>query len=279
MEFQFTKMHGLGNDMILIDDREHVIKNENEFARSILHRHTGIGADCLLLVRNSDIADVKMMVLNNDGTEAEMCGNGIRCFIKYVIEAGIIHETEFTCETLAGIKCPHAVVENGIVTAIGVDMGEPKLNCKDIPVAAEGEFREKILFSHGKRFTVTSVNTGIPHTVVFVDDVALTEVEYYGSDIEQSPIFPRHTNVDFVQVIDRENIIMRVWERGCGCTMCCGTGACASAVACILAGKTDRKVKVHVEIGTLEIEWRDDNTLWMSGPAETVCDGVYYYNK
>ena len=279
MEFRFTKMHGLGNDMILIDDREHIIKDENEFARCILHRHTGIGADCLLLVRNSDIADIRMMIFNNDGTEAEMCGNGIRCFIKYVIESGIIHQTEFTCETLAGIKRPHAVVENGIVTEIGVDMGEPKLKCSEIPVAAEGEFREKILFSHGKRFTVTSVNTGIPHTVVFVDDAALTEVEYYGSDIEQSPIFPKHTNVDFVQVIDRENIIMRVWERGCGCTMCCGTGACASAVACILAGKTDRKVKVHVEIGTLEIEWRDDNTLWMSGPAETVCDGVYYYNK
>ena len=158
-------------------------------------------------------------------------------------------------------------------------MGEPKLDCADIPVSAEGDFLQKSLYSHGRRFTVSCVNTGIPHTVVFVDDVDLTDVEYYGRDIEHSPIFPKRTNVDFVQVIDRENIIMRTWERGCGSTMCCGTGACASAAACILAKHTERRVNVHVEIGTLSIEWLPDNTLYMSGPASTVCEGVYHYEQ
>lgn len=278
MEFKFSKMHGLGNDMVIVDDREERITDINEFARRILHRNTGIGADSLLIVRNSDVADIKMLILNIDGSEAEMCGNGIRCFVRFVIEKGIIDAADFTVETLDGIKRPHAEIENGQVVSIGVDMGEPKLNCADIPVAAEGEFREKNLFSHGRRFTVTSVNTGVPHTVAFVPDCSVVDVEYYGKYIERSPIFPKRTNVDFVQIIDRENIIMRVWERGCGCTMCCGTGACASAVACILAGKTERKVNVYVEIGMLTIEWREDNTLYMKGPAETVCEGVYYFN-
>lgn len=276
MEVKFSKMHGLGNDMVLVDDRDELIADVNEFARQILHRNTGVGADSLLVVRNSSIADIKMLILNIDGSEAEMCGNGIRCFVKYVIENGIIASTDFTVETLSGIKRPHAVIENGSVVSIGVDMGEPKLDCTDIPVAAEGDFCEKTLYSHGQKFIVTSVNTGVPHTVAFVSDCDLIDVEYFGRDIERSPIFPKRTNVDFVQVIDRENIIMRAWERGCGCTMCCGTGACASAVACILAGKTDRKVNVHVEIGTLCIEWRADNTLFMTGPAKKVCDGTFY---
>ena len=276
MKFEFAKMHGLGNDMVLVDDREERIKDINGFAERILHRNTGVGADSLLIVRNSDIADIKMLILNIDGSEAEMCGNGIRCFVKFCIEKGILNKTEFTVETLSGIKHPKAVVENGEVIGIGVNMGEPKLDCADIPVAAEGEFQQKSLFSHGRRFTVTSVNTGVPHTVAFVDDADLTDVEYYGKDIERSPIFPKRTNVDFVQVIDEENIIMRAWERGCGCTLCCGTGACASAVACILAGYTGRKVNVHVELGTLEIEWLEDNSIYMFGPAKTVCEGVYY---
>lgn len=279
MKFEFSKMHGLGNDMVLIDDRDERITDVNAFARSILHRNTGVGADSLLIVRRSEIADIKMLILNIDGTEAEMCGNGIRCFVKFCIEKGIMDKTEFTVETLSGVKRPRATVENGVVTGIGVDMGAPKLDCADIPVSAEGEFQQKSLFSHGRRFTVTSVNTGVPHTVAFVDDAALTDVEYYGKDIERSPIFPKRTNVDFVQVIDDENIIMRAWERGCGCTLCCGTGACASVVACILASYTTRKVNVHVELGTLEIEWLADDSIYMFGPAQTVCEGVFYYTE
>lgn len=276
MEFKFTKMHGLGNDMILIDDREERIKDLSGFAARILHRNTGVGADSLLVVRNSGIADIRMLILNIDGSEAEMCGNGIRCFVKLVIENGIIDSPDFTVETLSGVKKPSAVIKDGNVVSIGVDMGIPKLKCEEIPVSAEGQFIEKSLFSHGKRFTVTCVNTGVPHTVAFVDDCKLIDPEYYGRDIEHSPIFPRRTNVDFVQVIDRRNIVMRTWERGCGCTMCCGTGACASAVACILAGKTERKINVHVDIGVLTIEWRDDNRIIMTGPAQKICDGIYY---
>ena len=279
MLFNFTKMHGLGNDMILIDDREEKIRNINEFARRILHRNTGVGADNLLIVRRPSLpgADVRMLILNNDGSEAEMCGNGMRCFVKFIIEKGIVPAPDVSVETLSGIKKTHAELSDGAVVRIGVNMGEPKLDCADIPVSAEGDFLQKSLYSHGRRFVVSCVNTGIPHTVVFVDDVDLTDVEYYGRDIEHSPIFPKRTNVDFVQVIDRENIIMRTWERGCGSTMCCGTGACASAAACILAKHTERRVNVHVEIGTLGIEWLPDNTLYMSGPAATVCEGVYHY--
>lgn len=279
MEFKFAKMHGLGNDMVVIDDREERISDINDFAMKILHRNIGVGADSLLVIRNSKIADIKMLILNIDGSEAEMCGNGIRCFVKYCIEKGIMDKPDFTVETLSGIKRPHAVIENGVVTGIGVDMGEPKLACEEIPVSAEGEFQQKHLYSHGRRFTVTSVNTGVPHTVAFVDDADLTDVEYYGKDIEHSPIFPRRTNVDFVQVVDTENIIMRAWERGCGCTLCCGTGACASVVACILAGHTGRKVNVHMELGTLVIEWLPDNSLYMFGPAKTVCEGVFYLDE
>lgn len=277
MEFKFAKMHGLGNDMIIIDDREERINDLNAFAARILHRNTGVGADSLLVIRNSAVADIRMLILNIDGSEAEMCGNGIRCFVKFIIENGIISSPHFTVETLSGIKKPYAIIKDGKVVSIGVEMGTPKLECDEIPVSGEGRFIEKNLFSHGKRFTVTCVNTGVPHAVAFVDDCKLLDLEYYGRDIEHSPIFPRRTNVDFVEVIDRENIAMRAWERGCGSTMCCGTGACASAVACILAGKTERKVSVHVDIGVLIIEWRSDNELIMTGPAQSVCDGVYYY--
>ncbi len=276
MQFEFTKMHGLGNDMILIDDREEKIKDINSFAVDILHRNTGVGADSLLIVRNSDVADIRMLILNIDGSEAEMCGNGIRCFVKFVIEKGIINSNEFSVETLSGIKKPKAYMENGKVVSIGVDMGKPLLDCESIPIAAEGRFVDKSLFSHGKRFNVTGVNTGVPHTVAFVDDCELIDVEYYGKDIERSPIFPKRTNVDFVQVIDRNNIVMRAWERGCGCTMCCGTGACACVVACVLNGKTERHVNVHVETGTLVIDWLDNDSLYMAGPAKVVCEGTYF---
>ncbi len=275
---KFWKYHGIGNDFIVLDCITDPVPVDPAWCEQVCDRHFGIGADGVLYILPGQGTDITMRIINADSSEAEMCGNGIRCFVKFVIEKGIMPVNEFTVETLSGIKRPTAVVEDGRVVSIGVDMGEPRLDCADIPVAADGRFIEKSLFSHGKRFTVTSVNTGVPHTVAFVDDCNLLDVEYYGKDIEHSPIFPRRTNVDFVQIIDRSNIVMRAWERGCGCTMCCGTGACASVVACILAGRTERRVNVHVEIGTLVIEWRDDNTLYMTGPAETVCEGTYFYN-
>ncbi len=281
MAVEFSKMHGLGNDMVIVDDRCEVIganKNrERGFALSILDRHTGVGADSLLLIRNSDKADIKMLIYNIDGTEAEMCGNGLRCFVKYVIESGIICAPSFTVETLSGIKRPTAFIKNGIVTAIGADMGEPLLDCESIPVAADGVFQNRIIFSHGVEFKVTALNVGVPHAVAFVRDVETLDVAHYGRDIERMPLFPKRINVDFVQVVDNENIILRSWERGCGVTLCCGTGACASVVACALSGHTGRRVNVHVELGTLIIEWREDNSIYMQGPAQTVCEGMFNY--
>lgn len=282
MNIEFSKMHGLGNDMIIVDDRCGLIgtdkASERNFALSILNRHTGVGADTLLLMRDSSLSDLKMLIYNIDGTEAEMCGNGLRCFVKYAIECGIIDRNEFTVETLSGIKRPTAFVKDGIVTAVGADMGEPALDCERIPVAADGVFRNRTLFSHGTEFKVTALNVGVPHAVVFVKDVESLDVAYYGRDIERMPLFPRRINVDFVQVVDNENIMLRSWERGCGVTLCCGTGACASAVACALGGHTNRRVNVHVELGTLVVEWREDNSIYMQGPALNICKGSFDYN-
>ena len=274
--YDYILCSGSGNRFLLFDTLRSDLSGLNiaAFAAEELHR---FGVDGLLLLTRDGRGRFGMRMFNTDGSEAEMCGNGIRCFVKFIIEKGIVPAPDVSVETLSGIKKTHAELSDGAVVRIGVNMGEPKLDCADIPVSAEGDFLQKSLYSHGRRFVVSCVNTGIPHTVVFVDDVDLTDVEYYGRDIEHSPIFPKRTNVDFVQVIDRENIIMRTWERGCGSTMCCGTGACASAAACILAKHTERRVNVHVEIGTLGIEWLPDNTLYMSGPAATVCEGVYHY--
>ena len=274
--YDYILCSGSGNRFLLFDTLRSDLSGLNiaAFAAEELHR---FGVDGLLLLTRDGRGRFGMRMFNTDGSEAEMCGNGIRCFVKFIIEKGIVPAPDVSVETLSGIKKTHAELSDGTVARIGVNMGEPKLDCADIPVSAEGDFLQKSLYSHGRRFIVSCVNTGIPHTVVFVDDVDLTDVEYYGRDIEHSPIFPKRTNVDFVQVIDRENIIMRTWERGCGSTMCCGTGACASAAACILAKHTERRVNVHVEIGTLGIEWLPDNTLYMSGPAATVCEGVYHY--
>lgn len=275
--YDYILCSGSGNRFLLFDTLRSDLSGLNiaAFAAEELHR---FGVDGLLLLTRDGRGRFGMRMFNTDGSEAEMCGNGIRCFVKFIIEKGIVPAPDVSVETLSGIKKTHAELSDGAVVRIGVNMGEPKLDCADIPVSAEGDFLQKSLYSHGRRFVVSCVNTGIPHTVVFVDDVDLTDVEYYGRDIEHSPIFPKRTNVDFVQVIDRENIIMRTWERGCGSTMCCGTGACASAAACILAKHTERRVNVHVEIGTLGIEWLPDNTLYMSGPAATVCEGVYHYD-
>ena len=274
--YDYILCSGSGNRFLLFDTLRSDLSGLNiaAFAAGELHR---FGVDGLLLLTRDGRGRFGMRMFNTDGSEAEMCGNGIRCFVKFIIEKGIVPAPDVSVETLSGIKKTHAELSDGAVVRIGVNMGEPKLDCADIPVSTEGDFLQKSLYSHGRRFVVSCVNTGIPHTVVFVDDVDLTDVEYYGRDIEHSPIFPKRTNVDFVQVIDRENIIMRTWERGCGSTMCCGTGACASAAACILAKHTERRVNVHVEIGTLGIEWLPDNTLYMSGPAATVCEGVYHY--
>ena len=269
----FTKLHGLGNDFILFDGRAQPAYDWNAAAIPLCNRRSGIGADGLLILLDSDSADVRMRIVNADGSEAEMCGNGVRCFAKYAFETGAHPKPNMRVETLAGIIKPEVLTEDGRVTGIRVDMGEPFLDCKDIPVAGEGTCINRPLQVLGKTLTVTSVLVGVPHTIVFVDTLSALDITSFGPAIENAPMFPRRTNVDFVRVINDHQVEMRTWERGCGQTLCCGTGASSVAVACALNHKTGHSIDVAVELGTLHIDWADDNHVYMTGPAETVFNG------
>ncbi len=267
---KFYKVHGLGNDFLLIDNRASLAVDWPAFARRVCKRRASVGADGVLLIENSDQADVRMRIYNADGSEAEMCGNGIRCFAKFAFEHGIVKTPAFTVETLAGIKRPLCLTDNGRVVAVRVDMGEPLTDCSEIPVAGEGKPIGRTLRLDGQEIVFTSVLVGVPHTMVFVDDVLHTDVAGLGNKIEHAPEFPRRTNVNFVQVVDRGHVIVRTWERGCGCTLACGTGASSTLVACVENGVTDRKIDVSLELGHLTIEWAEDNHVYMTGPAEIV---------
>lgn len=274
----FSKMHGLGNDFIVIDARGKEDLDYNSLAKRMCHRHIGVGADGLLLVLDSDIADIRMRIINSDGSEAEMCGNGIRCFAKYVFERGIVKKDKFKVETLAGIIEPELFVnEYGLVEKVKVNMGKPSFKRKDIPMQGEPE-SDAINTSievDGKEYKITSLLMGVPHTILFVDDVEKVDIYTLGPKIEKHEIFPRKTNVNFVQVIDKNNIKVRTWERGAGATFACGTGSCASVIASHINGFTERKANVHLYFGTLEIEWQDDGIVFMTGPAEEVFVGEY----
>lgn len=270
---QFTKVHGLGNDFILVDARNGEQPDFNAIAPRLCHRQTGIGADGILAVLPSDCADIRMRIINADGSEAEMCGNGIRAFSKYVFEKGIVPRQQFAVETLAGIMRPSLKVEDGVVTGVTVDMGEPFLACEQIPVEGTGRCIDREMMVQGRNIRYTSVLVGVPHTVVFVDDPKQEEWMKLGSAIEHAPVFPRRTNVNFAHVQDESNVEVRTWERGCGPTLACGTGCCSTAVACVLNGKTGRSVDVHIALGTLHIEWAEDNHVYMTGPAELVYSG------
>lgn len=270
----FTKVHGLGNDFVLLDGRAQPSANWNDVTKRICDRHTGVGGDGTLIILPSDVADIRMRIINADGSDAEMCGNGIRAFAKYVFENGIVVGTEFTIETGAGIMKPRILIEGGKIVGVRVDMGTPLLDCADIPVTGEGRCIGRVMRLLGQRLPFTALRVGVPHAVVFVDSLTSTDVAMMGPLIEKASVFPQRTNVDFVAVTDRSHIEMRTWERGCGCTLACGTGACAAAVACALNDKTDRHVFVKIALGTLEIEWADDDHVYMTGPAETVFTGV-----
>ncbi|MFZ5975042.1 MAG: diaminopimelate epimerase [Bacillota bacterium] len=273
----FTKMHGLGNDFILIERVHLGMLDVFELARRMCARHTGIGADGLLLVSPSDKADLKMRIINSDGSEAEMCGNGIRCFARYAYERGLINKKSFTVETLGGIILPALVTDAaGEVRAVTVDMGVPLFERESIPMAgAKGRALSEALQAGGRTWTISALRMGVPHAVVFVEDVDGIDVEKDGRAIETHAAFPEKTNVDFVQVLDEETIAVRTWERGAGVTLACGTGACASVVAANLLGKTQRKVTVQLELGTLSVSLQDDGRVLMSGPAEYVFEGKY----
>ena len=269
---QFTKVHGLGNDFIILDGRT-VSHDYPALAKRLCHRQTGIGADGLLIIEDSDSADIRMRIVNEDGSEAEMCGNGIRCFAKYVYEQKIVDQTEFAVETLAGIMRPKLVMQGGEVTAVTVDMGEPYLECAEIPVVGEGRCIDREMRVQGETLRYTTVLVGVPHTLIYVDDPTNKKWMNMGWDIEHASVFPRRSNVNFARVLDEHTLEMRTFERGCGPTLACGTGACAAAVASYLNGKTERSVDVQIELGTLHIDWAEDNHVYMTGPAEIVYSG------
>lgn len=274
-KLQFTKMQGLGNDYVYVDCTKKKLENASEVAVKVSDRHFGIGSDGLILINASSVADFEMEMYNADGSRGEMCGNGIRCVAKYVYDYGLTDQTHISVETLGGIKYLDLTVEEGRVRQVRVDMGRPMLCPTEIPVIANGEsVIDMPIEVDGTEYRMTAVGMGNPHTVVFVEDVDGLEIEQIGPKFEHHPCFPNRVNTEFVKVLDRNTVKMRVWERGSGETLACGTGACAVAVACILNGLTENKVTVQLLGGDLLIEWnREADKVYMTGPAEAVFDG------
>jgi len=273
---KFWKMHGLGNDYIVVDNRDEKIGNAEatELAQKLCKRRFSVGADGLLLVSNSALADVKMRIFNADGSEAEMCGNGIRCFAKYCYENNIAKKNELTVETLAGKKRTWLTVEDNTVTSVMVDMSTPILDRSKIPMFGRGTCLNEDFQVNGEKYKVTCLSVGNPHCVIFVDALDDFPVEHVGPKIENHSVFPERTNVEFVQVLNRNELKVRVWERGCGETLACGTGACAAAVAGNLLQKVGNEVRVHLLGGDLEVEYAE--RLFLSGPAEKVFEGQLF---
>lgn len=279
---RFLKVHGLGNDFVLVDAREEKIfpadrEGLADLAVRVCHRNFGVGADGLVLVREAEDADIAMQIINPDGSEAEMCGNVIRCVARYVYEKGQVRGNSLRIKTLAGIMVPEILTDSGRVVSVRVDMGAPVLERSLIPMEGDsGLVVSEPLTAGNNTFTVTAVSMGNPHCVIFVKDVEEVPLDIWGRKIETHPAFPRKTNVEFVQVLSRDEVAMRVWERGAGYTMACGTGACAVAVAGVLNGCTGRTVKVNLEAGPLHVEWKEENNrVYMTGPAEIVFSGDY----
>ena len=273
---KFTKMHGLGNDYVYVNCFEEKIDNPPAVARFVSDRHFGIGSDGLIMINPSKTADFEMEMYNADGSRGEMCGNGIRCVAKYVYDYGLTDKTQISVETLGGIKYLDLAVEDGKVSLVKVDMGKPELEADRIPIISE---REQVINEpievDGKEYHMTGVSMGNPHTVIYVDDVKGLDLEKIGPKFENHERFPKSINTEFVHCIDRQTVEMRVWERGSGETLACGTGACAVAVSSILNNLTDTQVTVKLLGGDLQIEWdREKDRVFMTGPATVVFDGV-----
>jgi len=277
MKIQFTKMHGCGNDYVYINGfTQHVPQEQKaDFVRRISDRHFGIGSDGAIFINPAKEADFEMEMYNADGSRSEMCGNGMRCVGKYVYDYGLTNQTEFSVVSAGKMKYLTLTVENGKAVQIRVNMGNPILTPAEIPVVAEGEnVIDAPITVLDKEYKMTCVSMGNPHAVVFVDNVMEFPLQEVGPYFENHERFPNRTNTEFVQVVDRSHIKMRVYERGTGETLACGTGCCASAVACVLNGLTDTKVAVEVLGGVVYIEWdREENLIYMTGPGETVFDG------
>ena len=273
---KFTKMHGLGNDYVYVNCFEEKIDNPPAVARFVSDIHFGIGSDGLIMINPSKTADFEMEMYNADGSRGEMCGNGIRCVAKYVYDYGLTDKTQISVETLGGIKYLDLAVEDGKVSLVKVDMGKPELEADLIPIISE---REQVIDEpievDGKEYHMTGVSMGNPHAVIYVDDVKGLDLEKIGPKFENHERFPKRINTEFVHCIDRQTVEMRVWERGSGETLACGTGACAVAVSSILNNLTDTQVTVKLLGGDLQIEWdREKDRVFMTGPATVVFDGV-----
>ena len=273
---KFTKMHGCGNDYIYVNCFTEKIEEPSVIAKKVSDRHFGIGSDGLILICPSETADFKMRMFNADGSEGKMCGNGIRCVAKYVYDNGMTDKEVITVETLSGIKTLQLAVSEGRVQAVTVDMGSPVLTPSQIPVKCEGDrMINQPVSVGGKEYYITCVSMGNPHAVVFTEEeVTALNLEKIGPLFENHEIFPDRVNTEFIHVIDEKTIDMRVWERGSGETLACGTGACASVVACVLNHKTEDEVLVHLLGGGLEVRYdREKNTVLLTGPAEFICTG------
>lgn len=274
----FVKMHGLGNDFVFIEDKMGQDKDYTALARAMCNRHTGIGADGLIVIVDSRVADVRMRIINSDGSEAEMCGNGIRCFAKYVYDSGIIEKKQFTVETPAGIMEPEITVgADNKAELITINMGRPSFNRSEIPMeGADGRVLNEDLCVNGANWKITSLLMGVPHTVTYVDDVDSVDIEKIGPLFEKHEAFPKHTNINFAQQIDDRTVKVRTWERGAGATLACGTGSCSVAVASFLNGRTGREVDIQLPLGTLHIEYREeDGNVYMTGPAAVSFTGTW----
>ncbi len=280
---KFTKMHGIGNDYVYIDGFAEAVADPAALAKMVADRHFGIGGDGLILILPSDRADVRMRMFNADGSEAEMCGNGIRCVAKYSFDHGLTQQNPMRVETGRGVLSLSLEVVGGKVNQVTVNMGEPILNLAEVPVDVARLAGRSTGFAHritlpasNESFEAVFVSVGNPHATIFVSDVAKVELERIGPLLEHHPAFPRRINVHFVQVHSREEVTMRTWERGSGVTLACGTGACAVCVAGALTGRTDRKILAHLPGGDLSLDWQEnDNSIYMTGAATEVFSGEW----
>lgn len=278
---KFTKMHGCGNDYVYINGFTEKITDKPAFVRAVSDRHFGVGSDGAIFINPSKEADFEMEMYNADGSRSEMCGNGIRCVAKYVYDNGLTNQEQIRIISAGKIKYLELNIDNGKVSTVRVNMGEPILKAKEVPVISKREqsVDEPIMVA-GKEYHMTCVSMGNPHAVVFMEDVAALDMEAVGPFFEHHEVFPNRTNTEFVKVVDRTHVDMRVWERGTGETLACGTGCCATAVACILNGLTENKVTVNVLGGKIDVEWdRENNLVYMTGPAETVFEGEYPWDE
>lgn len=272
---KFTKMHGIGNDYVYINCFEEKVKDPAKLALVVSDRHFGVGSDGLILILPSRVADCRMRIFNADGSEAQMCGNGIRCVAKYVYDHDIVQKNPLTVETLAGIKTIQLFIENGKASGARVNMGKPRLMRSEIPMIGKETpvIDEVLMVNKGVSFRITCVSMGNPHCIIFVNNFDKIDISKHGKEIECHHLFPERINVHFVQVHDSKEVTMKTWERGSGLTLACGTGASAVCVAGVLNKKVERKVLAHLPGGDLELEWAEDGNVYMTGSATEVFTG------